>query len=41
VIDFLRTMRLKPPHRQIAAAAYRARNRACREIAADDMKRRK
>ena len=41
MIDFLRTMRLKPPHRQIAAAVYRARNRACREIAADDMKRRK
>lgn len=34
MIDFLRTMRLKPPHREIAAAAYRARNRACREIAA-------
>jgi flagellar biosynthesis/type III secretory pathway ATPase len=34
VIDFLRTMQLPPPHRQIAAAAYRARNRACRDLAA-------
>ena len=33
IIDFLRTMRLRPPHRQIAAAVYRARNRARRDLA--------
>jgi glycosyltransferase involved in cell wall biosynthesis len=40
LIDFLRTMRLSAPHRQIAAAAYRARNKACREIAVDQRPRR-
>jgi Glycosyl transferase family 2 len=34
VVDFLRTMRLEAPHRRIVAAAYRGRNRACREVAA-------
>jgi glycosyltransferase involved in cell wall biosynthesis len=34
LIDFLRTMRLRPPHRQIAAAVYRARSRAYRDLAA-------
>ena len=34
VVDFLRVMRLPSPHRQIAAATYRARNRACRDLAA-------
>lgn len=34
MIDFFRTMRLKQPHRKILAAAYRGRNRACRELAA-------
>jgi glycosyltransferase involved in cell wall biosynthesis len=33
-IDTLRTMRLRQPHRQIAVAAYRGRDRACSELAA-------
>jgi glycosyltransferase involved in cell wall biosynthesis len=34
VVDFLRVMWLEAPHCRIAAAAYRGRNRACRELAA-------
>lgn len=34
IVDFLRTLRLKQPHRRIAAAAYNARNRANLELAA-------
>ena len=34
VIDLLRTLRLKQPHRRILAAAFRGRDRACRELAA-------
>lgn len=33
MIDLARTMRLKPPHRQIVRAAYRGRNRAVELLA--------
>ena len=32
LVDYLRTMRLASPHREIASAAYRGRDRATRQI---------
>ena len=35
LLDFLRTLRLKPPHRQILRAAYRGRDRAAKMLASE------
>jgi glycosyltransferase involved in cell wall biosynthesis len=36
IIDFLRIMRLQPPHRQILRAAFRGRDRAVRQVLRGD-----
>jgi hypothetical protein len=35
LLDFLRSLRLKPPHRQILRAAYRGRDRAAKMVASE------
>jgi glycosyltransferase involved in cell wall biosynthesis len=37
VVDWLRTMREKQPHRRILSAAFRGRNRAIRQLAENDV----
>lgn len=37
VVDFLRVIRARPPHREILRAAYRGRNRASRKLVVDGL----